>query len=213
MIKYEYLVKRSARRSVSVSISGDNSLIVRAPLRMSLNDIEKFLRSKEKWIDSHLKKNSETNSALSEIISYNKILVAGVPLKLVVGEDNAILPDEVAIRSFKSIKKLYLDNLGGRFLQIFESIRRENNFNCGGVGFKDYKAKWGCCDRARYITFNYKLLMLPENLWRYVAVHELCHTVYMDHSKRLYALVARILPDYKACVKQLKIYSRITRLY
>lgn len=213
MIKYQYTLKRSSRRSVSVSIKDDNSLIVHAPLRMPLSEIEKFLLSKSNWIECHLQRNNAEISALSDVVSYNKILVCGVPVKLTLGKFNIISTDEVQIKSYKNLRKLYVENLGGRFLQLFEVICRENNFTCGAVSFKDYKAKWGCCDRFKNIAFNYKLLMLPENLWRYVAVHELCHTVYMDHSKRFYALVGRILPNFKTDRKQLKNYSRITRLY
>ena len=186
MIKYEYTLKRSARRSVSVSIKDDNSLTVHAPLHMTTSEIEKFLLSKSKWIDSHLRRNLSESSVLSDIVSYKSILYAGVSLKLTIGESDGVLSDEIQVRSLKSLKKLYVDNLGGQFLQLFNDICRENNFKCGSVNFKDYKAKWGCCDRSKNITFNYKLLMLPQNLWRYVVVNELCHTVYMDHSKRFY---------------------------
>lgn len=213
MVKYEYLLKRSARRSVSVNIKDDNSVIVHAPLHMPVNEIEKFLLSKSKWLDRHLQRNLVENSALSDIVSYKSILFEGVPVKLTLGGSNLISEDGVCVNTFKDLKKLYVANLGGQFLQLFNGLCRENNFTCGRVGFKDYKAKWGCCDRARNITFNYKLLMLPQNLWRYVAVHELCHTVYMNHSKRFYGLVGRILPTYKTDVKLLKSYSRITRLY
>lgn len=213
MIKYDYLLKRSARRSVSVIIKDDNSLVVHAPLRMPVGEIEKFLLLKSKWIDRHLQRNLSENSVLADIITYNKILLCGVPVKLTVGERNEMLTDEVQVKSLKHLKKLYVAELGGQFLELFNEICRENNFVYGSVGFKDYKAKWGCCDRQGNIAFNYKLLMLPQNLWRYVAVHELCHTVYMNHSKLFYGLVGRILPTCKSDIKQLKSYSRITRLY
>ena len=108
MIKYEYSLIRSARRSVSVSIKDDNSLVVHAPLRMSLSEIERFLLSKSGWIDSHLRRNAAENSLLSDIISYNKILVVGVPVKLSMGERNVILSDEVQVKSLKNLKKLYV---------------------------------------------------------------------------------------------------------
>ncbi|MCM1545616.1 MAG: M48 family metallopeptidase [Clostridiales bacterium] len=213
MIKYEYTLIRSARRSVSVTIKEDNTLIVHASKKMIVGEIERFLLSKSKCIDAHLNQNAAKNSELADIIDYKKILVAGIPVKFAVGENNAFMPDGVCVKSFKNLKKLFCDNLGGQFLSIFEEVRRQNCFKCGEISFKDYKAKWGCCDRAGNITFNYKLLMLPQNLWRYVIAHELCHTVYMDHSKSFYSLLERVLPTYKSERKQLKSYSRITRLY
>ncbi|MDE6690861.1 MAG: M48 family metallopeptidase [Clostridia bacterium] len=213
MIKYEYSLIRSARRTVSLSIKDDNSLVVHAPLRLPISEIEKFILSKSGWIDRHLHQNEVQNAAFSDVYSYKSILVAGVPVKFEIGERNSFLEDWVCVKSLKSLKKLYVDNLGGQFMQLFEEICREHNFKCGKVGFKDYKSRWGCCDRAGNITFNYKLLMLPQQFWRYVAAHELCHTVYMDHSKMFYCLLERILPDYKTYRKQLKMYPCINRLY
>ncbi len=213
MINYDYTLKRSARRSVSVCVRDDNTITVNAPLRMPIKDIEKFLLSKSGWIELHLRRNESNSEFLSEIISYKKVMVAGKEVPLILGENNAFSEDEVRAKSVKHIKKLFIDNLGGRFLDLFDTICAENNFQCANVEFKDYKSKWGCCDRGGNIIFNYKLLMLPQSLWRYIAVHELCHTVYMNHSKSFYLLVESVLPDYKTCMRQLKLYSRITRLY
>ena len=54
MNKYEYVLKRSKRKSISVEISREAKIIVRAPLKMSVKDIEVFLNSKSQWIDKHL---------------------------------------------------------------------------------------------------------------------------------------------------------------
>lgn len=213
MIKYEYILNRSARRTVSLSIKDDGSLVVHAPLRLPLSEIEKFILSKSGWIDRHIQKNVAKNAALSEIVSYKSILVAGTAVKLTLGERDAFLSDGVCVKSLKNLKKLYVNTLGAQFMKLFEGLCREFDFKCGDVGFKDYKAKWGCCDRGGNITFNYKLLMLPQNLWRYVAAHELCHTVHMDHSAKFYGLLEYVMPDYKKHRNQLKSYSRITRLY
>ena len=54
MNKYEYTLKRSKRKTISVEISREAKIIVRAPLKMSVKDIEAFLDSKSEWIDRHL---------------------------------------------------------------------------------------------------------------------------------------------------------------
>ncbi len=213
MIKYDYQLKRTARRTVSVCIKDDNSITVNAPLRMPIREIEKFLLAKSKWIEEHLKRNELNGAFLSDVISYKNVLIEGKALPLKLCDCNQLTDEEVKVKSVKNLKRLLIDNFGDRFLKMFGEIRDENDLKCGMVNFKDYKSKWGCCDREGNIIFNYKLLMLPQNIWRYVAVHELCHTVYMDHSKSFYALVGRIMPDYKAVRRQLKSYSRITRLY
>ena len=54
MIKYTYILRRSKRKSISVEIGRDANIIVRAPLKMSVKDIEAFLYSKQDWIDRNL---------------------------------------------------------------------------------------------------------------------------------------------------------------
>lgn len=65
-----------------------------------------------------------------------------------------------------------------------------------GFEVKKHKARWGSCSSKNHLSFNYKILFLPEDLQDYVIVHELCHTKRKDHSKYFWALVSRSLPDY-----------------
>ena len=52
----EYKLIRSSRRTLSVQITPAGEIIVRAPNRMSRREIDRFLRTKENWIQSHLQK-------------------------------------------------------------------------------------------------------------------------------------------------------------
>lgn len=45
---------RSDRKTIAIQIKGDGRVIVRAPLRMSRAEIEKFIRLKTDWIQTHL---------------------------------------------------------------------------------------------------------------------------------------------------------------
>ena len=52
-------------------------------------------------------------------------------------------------------------------------------------------SRWGSCTSRQLITLNTKLLFLPDHLVRYIMIHELCHTVQMNHSKAFWALVSK----------------------
>lgn len=61
----------------------------------------------------------------------------------------------------------------------------------------DPQTQWGSCNPGAVICFSWRLVMAPPAVFRYVAVHELCHLVHMDHSARFWSLVERQMPDYE----------------
>ena len=68
-------------------------------------------------------------------------------------------------------------------------------FNRAAV--RGQKTLWASCSGKKNISLNYKLLFLPPHLVRYVLIHELCHTIHLNHSPKYWALVAEKEPDYK----------------
>ena len=66
------------------------------------------------------------------------------------------------------------------------------------------RKRWGVCYRRADIRINWKLAKAQEEILDYVAVHELAHIKEKNHSKRFWALVAKILPDHKNHRKWLK---------
>ena len=64
---------------------------------------------------------------------------------------------------------------------------------------RDMRTRWGSCHPAkRQITLAARLALQPPQAIEYVVVHEYCHFVHPDHQAGFWALVASILPDYKA---------------
>ena len=45
---------------------------------------------------------------------------------------------------------------------------------------------------------------MPYHLTRYVLVHELCHTVHLNHSNRFWALVEKHCPEYRAAEREMR---------
>ncbi len=65
------------------------------------------------------------------------------------------------------------------------------------IVIKNQKTLWGSCSSKGNINYNYKIVMAPLEILDYIVVHELCHLVYMNHSKDFWDLVESIIPDWK----------------
>ena len=58
--------------------------------------------------------------------------------------------------------------------------------------------RWGFCVASKgIITLNKHLLEAPMHCIEYVVMHEFCHFIHPDHSKKFYALLTMLMPDWK----------------
>ncbi len=75
-------------------------------------------------------------------------------------------------------------------------VADQTGLTCARVHVRAQRTRWGSCSARRHINLNRALLFLPRPVVRYLFVHELCHTVHMNHSRRFWQLVGRFEPDY-----------------
>ncbi|MGD0341042.1 MAG: YgjP-like metallopeptidase domain-containing protein, partial [Bacteroidales bacterium] len=54
MSEFDYKIIYSGRRSISISISPHNGVVIRAPKSVSIEKIDRFVNEKSCWIKKHL---------------------------------------------------------------------------------------------------------------------------------------------------------------
>ena len=59
------------------------------------------------------------------------------------------------------------------------------------------KYAWGSCSSNQNITISMQLAKKEEKVIEYVVLHEMCHLVYMNHSKQFWNLLEKYMPEYK----------------
>ena len=65
-----------------------------------------------------------------------------------------------------------------------------------GLRIRDPRSRWGSCGPDGHIMLSLRLALAPPEVFRYVAVHELCHLRWHGHGPRFWALVERQMPSY-----------------
>ena len=164
----DYKIIRSNRKSLGLEIKPDGQVIVRAPMRLSEREIQRFVIQHEDWIREHLEiiKQKQENRPEIERLTMQEIQeLADQALK--------VIPQRVAYDAPKV------------------------GVSYGKITIRNQKSRWGSCSSKGNLNFNWRIIMAPARVADYVIVHEMCHLKYLDHSREFWSLVEEILPDYK----------------
>ena len=171
----ETIVIRSRRKTLSMQVKGDGQVEIRAPLRTPDAEIRRFLETHRRWLEKHLQKAQALQQAKAGVRKLTAAETAELKKKA-----KRILPERVA----------YWAPLIG--------VRP------GRIAVRCQKTRWGSCSTKGNLNFNCLLMLAPEGVIDSIVVHELCHLKHMNHSKRFYAEIEKVLPDYRQHQQWLK---------
>lgn len=81
-------------------------------------------------------------------------------------------------------------------------------FTFSDVKINKSRSRWGSCSSRKGVNLSYYCMLLPEYLIDFVILHELCHTIEMNHSERFWALLDKVTDGKaKELTKELKSYK------
>ncbi len=188
-------IKRKKRKTISITVTSQGVVEVSAPLFTTNEEIQAFLISKQKWIDNALNKITNTNNEFIKVIDYTYGLLYGKYVYYTTEFKNI----------YTSEAKEYLPKRLNELAKIY-------GFNFNNVKIREFKSKWGSCTAKKDISLNTRLIMLDKHIIDYVILHELCHTIYMNHKQGFYNKLSTYFQDLKSVKSYLKKMSFITRI-
>jgi predicted metal-dependent hydrolase len=98
----------------------------------------------------------------------------------------------------RNLLKRWLQHQGRRHLiPWLHQLSSETGLRFQKVQIRGQKSRWGSCSSRGTISLNYHLLFLRPELVRSLIIHELCHTVHLNHSAAFYQLWAHFVPNYR----------------
>ena len=79
---FSYKLLRSARKTMSIEVTSGGNVIVRAPLRLSIDKIEGFISKKREWIIRHVEKAKQKAIILPELENGEIIMLCSKPYEI-----------------------------------------------------------------------------------------------------------------------------------
>lgn len=100
---------------------------------------------------------------------------------------------------FAAFKKAFALELYLRYIKKFSPrIGRK----IARVRVRKMQTRWGSCNHAKgYLNFSLSLIERDPRFVEYVVLHELAHLIHANHGADFYALIAQIMPDFRARIK------------
>ena len=210
----EYRVRESARaKYLRLQVTPHEGLVVVVPKGVDHALIAPLVHEKRAWIERALARvatakrlHEETGEPPEQIelraidqtytVSYQPSSGSRTrarphgPGRLVVHGD---LHAEVAI--LHALRRWLIREAHHHLVPWLHALAKDTGLSFEKVAIRGQKTRWGSCSARGIISINYKLLFLPRALVRYVFLHELAHTVHMDHSPDFWTLLSELEPE------------------
>ncbi len=81
----------------------------------------------------------------------------------------------------------------------------------GRVYVMGQRTKWGNCSSRRNLSFNWRLILAPDFVLRYLVAHEVVHLAVPDHSAKFWLTVQSLCPEMERAKQWLsRFHSQLT---
>lgn len=97
----------------------------------------------------------------------------------------------------KEIERWYKEQTARIISERLPQISSRTGLPYNKVSIKRQSSRWASCSKKRNLNFNLLLAAAPLQVIDYVIVHELAHTVELNHSKRFWQVVQSADPAYR----------------
>ena len=199
----EYTVRRSQRaRRVRVAVDPERGVEVVLPQRAPQRAAAEAIRELRPWIERRL----EEAEAARAIVAARR---GTVPY---VGRTLTLHPQPGRTRCHRrgddlfvptgdpkpAIERWYRRNAAKEIGPRLDAAVAALGTSYTTLTIRNQRTRWGSCSSSGAMSFNWRLLLAPEEVLDYVVWHEACHLRVLDHSPRFWALLAGHLPEYEA---------------
>lgn len=210
-------------KNVHLKVFRSLDVVLSVPLQVPKEWIQNFLSKRTKWIDDQITKYklSDGTNTLDSIKNGTSVQMLGKDMRIVFEESsmNSIEVNEKQIILFlkdvtddDNAQKMFLrwwkktaeDVFQNELDALYEKIFKKYQVAKPTIYVRKMKTLWGSCTPSKSrVTFNNYLFKANIRCIQYVALHELTHLLYPNHSKQFYDFLTVHMPDWKERKQQL----------
>lgn len=213
--KIEYTVHYSNRKTLGIIVRPNQTVKVRIPINANPDKVENIVRKKAPWIISSLEyfetllpklpaKNYVSGESYYYLGRHYRLKVQKSNLEDVRLNKNNIIVHTKYKSNIRAVQVLINNwykyraekKFKERFAICLGSFKKYNNI-VPYLSIRKMKTRWGSCNAKNKIILNLHLIKTPIRCIDYVIMHELCHLIYRNHEKRFYALLSKLMPDWR----------------
>lgn len=199
-------------KNINLRVNAKQEVKISAPRSINYQKILDFIESKKKWIFKKintLKKMININPTL--LVDGTQVFYLGNEYQIKIKEGNNYLKikdqfiyiyalnndQEIIRRIFDRWQKGESTKILSDYVKELYPFIKNQGIDFPNMKVKKMYTRWGSCSYSKgNINLNQLLLTLPENVIKYVVLHELVHFIQPNHSKAFYALVEEYMPNY-----------------
>jgi predicted metal-dependent hydrolase len=211
LVPYELRQGKGRRLALTIDERG---LRVGAPPRLTLAEIEAFVRGHGDWVLAKLDEFAARHThRFLRICDGARLPVLGadIDVRVVSGANRVLWQDDalvLAARPDADLDALARRGLQRRALEHF-AVRLGHyaalmDRPAPPLGLSSARSRWGSCSTASGIRINWRLVHLPPQFADYVIAHEMAHLVEMNHSARFWRVVGSLYPEWRTARTELK---------
>ena len=209
-VDYDVVVSRAARQT-RVRV-GPGGVEVVQPVGANERDVSAFLRRNESWVLAQLDRVANIRGLRRPVRrQYGEILYRGdlTPVRVEFVDTKARgnrvswSDGEITVRrgpETQTPAALGLENwLRGKARSAITDYLPVVTARIGQEPVQVYvmgqRTKWGNCSVRRNLSFNWRLILAPDFVLRYLVVHEVVHLAVPDHSAKFWLTVQSVCPE------------------
>lgn len=218
IVRVNVAVVNSARaRNFRVRIAGKDSITLTKPAYAPLKSATEFMHSIADWIAEHLEDAPEKTD-LRAYLEKNPTVEIGGAQKRVWLETSRT--DSFFVEDGKnvvfSVEQNNADALGAVFRKFAESkisalaerTARTLDIPYSAISVRDQSGRWASRSSNGTLSFNWRMVLLPQKYQNYIICHELAHVRFMDHSVSFWLWLNSFCPHAKRLDRELSKISR-----